>query len=82
MKTVKTNLFILLFFVISAFPAWLGGAGAPAPEQAGIRVITCGKAHFLVLDALYMFPEAPEALVAFADVFFDVEDFGVEDLGI
>jgi iron complex transport system substrate-binding protein len=62
---VKTNLFVLLFILVSAFPAWLGGAKAPMEKKPGVRVVTCGKAHYLVLDALYMFPEASESVVAF-----------------
>jgi iron complex transport system substrate-binding protein len=62
---MKANLFVLLFILVSAFPAWLGGSKAPAEEKPVVRVITCGKAHYLVLDALYMFPEAPESVAAF-----------------
>jgi iron complex transport system substrate-binding protein len=64
---MKTKLFILLFILVSAFPAWLGGSKAPVEEKPGVRVVTCGKAHYLVLDALYMFPEASESVVAFGD---------------
>jgi iron complex transport system substrate-binding protein len=64
-RIVKRKLFILLFIVIAASSAWLGGSGASGDTQPGVRVITCGKAHYLVLDALYMFPEASEAVVAF-----------------
>ena len=67
MRTVRTSVFILLFVVVAAFPAWLGGAGSPEEKQSHLRVITCGKAHYLVLDALYMFPEASEAVVAFGN---------------
>jgi iron complex transport system substrate-binding protein len=67
LRNVKTNLLILLFIVIAAFPAWLGGTHSPEEKQSNIRVITCGKAHYLVLDALYMFPEASEAVVAFGN---------------
>ena len=67
MVTVKRNLFILLFVVIAAIPAWLGGSNSPGEKQSDIRVITCAKAHYLVLDALYMFPEASEAVVAFGN---------------
>jgi iron complex transport system substrate-binding protein len=66
---VKTNLLILLFAALAALPAWVGGANAAPGEQRqpSIRVVTGGKAHFLVLNALYMFPEASESVVAFGD---------------
>ncbi len=66
---MKKNLLILLFIVLTASPAWLGGTVAPAPaeKEPSLRIITCGKAHFLVLDALYMFPEAAESVVAFGN---------------
>jgi len=66
---MKKSLFVLLFVLCAAFPAWLAGAKAPDPteKEQGLRVITCGKAHFLVLDALYMFPEAAETVVAFGN---------------
>jgi iron complex transport system substrate-binding protein len=68
-RIMKTNLFVLLFIVVAASPAWLGGSQAsnPVERQQSVRVITCGKAHFLVLDTLYMFPEAVESVVAFGD---------------
>ena len=64
---MKKNLFVLLFILFAASPAWLGGSGAStlAEGEPSLRVVTCGKAHFLVLDALYMFPEAAESVVAF-----------------
>jgi iron complex transport system substrate-binding protein len=66
---MKTNLFILLFVLFAASPAWLGGSNeVPAvEEEPSIRVVTGGKAHFLVLNALYMFPEADESVVAFGN---------------
>jgi iron complex transport system substrate-binding protein len=66
---MKTNLFVLLFVVFIAFPAWLGGSNAPPPGQGegSVRVVTGGKAHFLVLDTLYMFPQAAESVVAYGD---------------
>ncbi len=66
---MKKSLFVLLFILFATSPAWLGGTMAPAPVQKeqGVRVLTGGKAHFLVLDALYMFPEAAEYVVAFGD---------------
>ena len=67
MRSLKRNLFILLFIAVAAFPAWLGGSNSPGEKQSNVRVITCGKAHYLVLNALYMFPEASEAVVAFGN---------------
>jgi iron complex transport system substrate-binding protein len=64
---MKTKLFALLFILLSAFHAWLGGSNADTGEERkpSVRVVTGGKAHFLVLNALYMFPEALESVVAF-----------------
>jgi iron complex transport system substrate-binding protein len=66
---MKKSLIVLLFMLFTVSPAWLGGATAPPPveKEPSLRVITCGKAHFLVLDALYMFPEAAESVVAFGN---------------
>jgi iron complex transport system substrate-binding protein len=66
-RAEKTCPFVLLFILLAAFPAWLGGSQptARAADRQNLRVITCSKAHFLILDALYMFPEASEAVVAF-----------------
>ena len=67
MRAMKKNLSIVLFIVLVALPAWVGGINATSSEerQSSIRVVTGGKAHFLVLNALYMFPEASESVVAF-----------------
>ena len=69
MRAMKKNLSIVLLIVLVAVPAWVGGTNATPTEQRqpSVRVVTGGKAHFLVLDALYMFPEALESVVAFGD---------------
>ena len=66
---MKTNLLVLLFAVFAASPAWLGGSIAPPPVEGegSLRVVTGGKAHYLVLNTLYMFPEAAESVVAYGD---------------
>jgi len=68
-STMKTNLLVLLFAVFSAVPAWLGGSIAPPPAEGegSLRVVTGGKAHYLVLNTLYMFPQAAESVVAYGD---------------
>jgi iron complex transport system substrate-binding protein len=66
-RAKKIGLSVLLFILLAPFPAWLGGSQPddPAASRQNLRVITCSKAHFLILDALYMFPEAAESVVAF-----------------
>jgi iron complex transport system substrate-binding protein len=58
---------VLLLIGFAAVPAWLAGSGEgqPAQEEKPLRIVTCGKAHSLVLHALYMFPDASDTMVAF-----------------
>lgn len=67
MRTMKTNLLALLFAIFAAAPAWLGGSAAPPPAEGegSLRVVTGGKANYLVLNTLYMFPQAAESVVAY-----------------
>jgi iron complex transport system substrate-binding protein len=66
-RSLRKSALAFLFILCAAAPAWLEGSKEkPAAGQARLpRVVTGGKAYSLVLNALYMFPEAPQSLVAF-----------------
>ena len=58
MKAFKAILFAsVLLFILTALPAFSDPAELP-------RIVVCGRGFSLVADALYMFPEASDAVVA------------------
>jgi iron complex transport system substrate-binding protein len=64
---MRTRVLTLILAVLAASPAWANGSTETQLVQtvAPLRIITCGKAHALVLNALYMFPDASRTVVAF-----------------
>ncbi len=64
---MKKRMLFLLLIVFAISPAWSEGSEeTPIIENVQPpRIVTCGKAHSLILNALYMFPEAPQTVVAF-----------------
>ena len=66
-RSLQKRALVGLFILCTAAPAWLEGSkeNPPAAEGRLPRIVTGGKAHSLVLNALYMFPEASQSLVAF-----------------
>ena len=63
------RILLVCLFSLAGLPVFAEGGGevSDVPKSASPRVVTAGKAHFLVLDALYMFAEASEAVVAFGE---------------
>ncbi|MBN2552772.1 MAG: ABC transporter substrate-binding protein [Spirochaetales bacterium] len=64
---MKNSALVVLLIASAALPALTEASRetAPARKQPACRIVTGGKAHSLVLDALYMFPEAYDCVVAF-----------------
>ncbi len=64
---MKKGMLLLLLIVLAISPAWPEGSEETPPVEnvQPPRIVTCGKAHSLILNALYMFPEAPRTVAAF-----------------
>ncbi len=67
---MKKGMLSWLLIALTVAAAWTEGSEeTPLVENAAPpRIITCGKAHSLILNALYMFPEASRTVAAFGAI--------------